>query len=548
MIKKIYFTTITLGIVLSTACTKYETYPVERITADLVYDQFDKNGTYAEWVVNDIYSYIPSGFNRISGVMLDAATDDAVPTRANTLVERLSKSQLDASNYVDNNWNNAYAVIRKVNIFLNNIDIVPRDEATKNYWKAEVRFLRALHYFELAKRFAGVPLLGDKYYALTDKIEVPRSSFEQVISYVVAECDAVKDQLRTDPIADAFLGRITQGAALALKSRALLYAASPLHNPDNDQQKWIQAAAAAEAILDGKKFSLLANFNDVFLTRKNNEVIMARQEGQNSNLERQNAPTGYAEPNLSNGTISPSQNFVDAFPMNNGLAITDAQSGYNAQDPYANRDPRLAINVFYNGVNWLNRPVELFFGGLDRPNSGFDATRQTRTGYYLKKFLGNFSTAANYSNVNHNFVLFRYAEVLLNYAEAKNELNDQDAAYTQLIALRKRAGIQAGTDNLYGLKPGMDIVEMRQAIQLERRLELAFEEHRFWDLRRWKTAETVLNKDVIGMNITKGQNGDLTYNPVVVDRLVFKNRDYLYPIPQHEIIANEGRVSQNPGW
>lgn len=548
MIKKIYFTTITLGIVLTTACSKYETYPVERVTADLVYDQFDKNGTYAEWVVNDIYSYIPSGFNRLSGVMLDAATDDALPTRPNTIVERLSKSQLDASNYTDNNWDNAYAVIRKVNIFLANIDVVPRDEATKNYWKAEVRFLRALHYFELAKRFGAVPLLGNKYYSLTDKIEVPRSSFEEVINFVVDECDAVKDQLRTDPIADAFLGRITNGAALALKSRALLYAASPLHNPDNNQQKWEMAAQAAQVILDGKKFSLLANYNDIFLTRKNNEVIMARQESQNSNLERQNAPIGYAEPNLSNGTISPSQNFVDAFPMLNGLPITEAQSGYNVQSPYTNRDPRLAVNVFYNGVSWLSRPVELFLGGVDRPNTGFDATRQTRTGYYLKKFLGNFSTAANYSNVNHNFAIFRYAEILLNYAEAKNELNDQATAYIQLIAIRKRAGIQAGTNNLYGLKPGMDKGEMRQAIQLERRLELAFEEHRFWDLRRWKTADTELNKDILGMNITKNQNGSFTYSPVVVDRLVFKTRDYLYPIPQREIIANEGRVTQNPGW
>lgn len=545
---KKYISIVALSLVFATSCTKYETYPVERITSDIIYDKFDKNGTYAEWVVNDIYSYMPTGFNRLNGVMLDAATDDAIATRKNPAIERLSKSQLDANNNIDNNWDNAYAVVRKVNIFLANIDVVPRDEATKTYWKAEVRFLRALHYFELAKRFGGVPLLGDKYYKLEDKIEVSRSTFDEVISYVVAECDAIKDLLRTDPIQDVFLGRVTNGAALSLKARALLYAASPLHNPDNSTAKWQAAADASQALINSGKFSLVANFNDVFLTRKNNEIILARQEGQNANLERQNAPIGYTDPNTSNGVISPSQNFVDAFPMQNGLDITDPASGYNPQSPYLNRDPRLALNVFYNGMNWLNRPVELFMGGLDRPNSGFAATRQTRTGYYLKKFLSNFATSANYSNVNHNFPIFRYAEVLLNFAEAKNELNDQATAYAQLIALRKRSGIQAGSNNLYGLKPNMNKDQMRKAIQLERRLELAFEEHRFWDLRRWKLAEKELNKNIQGMEILKNQDGSLQYKTVPVDYVSFSPREYLYPIPQHEINANEGRLTQNPGW
>lgn len=546
--KPIYSLLITGIIVGSISCKKYEEYPVERITGDFIYDSLDKQAVYANRAVNDLYAYLPKGFNRISNSVLDAATDDAISSEFDNPIELLSHSQLNAQNNPDGRWADAYTAIRKANQFLANIDIVPRDEQSKTWWKAEVRFIRAMNYFELLKRYGGVPLMGDKYYNLEDEIDVTRSPFDEVVTYIVNECDAIAPLLRTDPLSSNDLGRVSQAGAMALKCRTLLYAASPLNNPSNDAVKWQKAAAAAKNIMNLGKFSLAASFVNGFTNRTNPEVILAYQTANNTNLEKNNAPVGYTTPNISQGYISPTQNLVDAFPMANGKAINQTGSGYNPANPYNSRDPRLAATVFYNGMMWLNRPVETFQGGLDNPGATGHVSRQTRTGYYLRKFLGNFATSAEYSNQSHNFPIFRYAEILLNYAEAKNELNEPAEAYTQLKALRQRAGIAAGADGLYGLKAGMTQTEMREAIRLERRLELAFEEHRYWDLRRWKIADQVLNKDLTGAVITKNPDNTFSYTYRNVDYVSFVNKQYLYPIPFNEVSSSDGRITQNAGW
>lgn len=530
------------------SCQKYETYPVERITDNIVYDSLDKNATYAEWVVNGIYAFLPTGYNRIDNVVLDAATDDAIASDFGSDIEVLGKSRLTAANNPDDKWAPAYEAIRRANLFLANIHVVPRDETTKTYWKAEVRFIRAMNYFELLRRYGGVPLLGDKTYSLEESIRVSRSTFDEVVTYIVQECDAIYPSLRPDPIDNTNLGRITQAAALALKSRTLLLAASPLHNPANDPARWLAAATAAHDVIELQKYSLAGNFREVFTNRKSPEVILAYQAAQHSNLERQNAPVGYVEPNVSQGYVSPTQDLVDAFPMLNGLPVTDAASGYDEDNPYAGRDPRLAATVFYNGMMWLHRPVETFEGGLDNPSASVRVARRTRTGYYMRKFLGDFGNATDYSNQNHNFPIFRYAEILLNYAEAANETNDQAVAYEQLKALRKRAGLEAGADDLYGLKDNMDKTAMREAIRLERRLELAFEEHRYWDLRRWKTAEQTLNKQVTGVKIVRNTDGSFTYSYQPVDYVSFTAKQYFYPVPYREVAASGGAITQNKDW
>jgi hypothetical protein len=530
------------------SCKKYEEYPVERITGDFVFDPYDKQGIYANRFVNDLYSYLPRGYNRIDNSVLDAATDDAISSEYGNEIEVLSHSQLNAVNNPDGRWADAYRAIRKANQFLANIDIVPRDSVTKANWKAEVRFIRAMNYFELLKRYGGVPLLQDRYYTLEEKIDVARSSFDEVAQYIANECDSIIPSLRNDPVTGNEVGRITRGAAMALKSRTLLYAASPLNNPTNDPDKWVKAAAAAKALMNTGKFSLSPNFINTFVVRTNPEIILAFQTPVNSNLERQNAPIGYTSPNVSQGYVSPTQDLVNSFPMANGRPITQANSGFNPANPYNSRDPRLAATVFLNGTQWLNRPVETFQGGLDNPPSSVRVARQTRTGYYMRKFLGNFANNAEYSNQSHNFPIFRYAEILLNYAEARNEVNDMAEAYIQLRTLRQRAGIAAGTDQLYGLKPAMTQAEMREAIRLERRIELAFEEHRYWDLRRWKIAEQVLNKDLTGVVIQKNPDNSLSYNYGKADYITFLQKQYLYPIPNNEVTGSNGRIAQNPGW
>lgn len=570
--KKLYIAYIAATLAIGfTSCSKPEDGPLERITEEYAFDPKDPSGAYSEQFLHDIYSIMPDGFNRIDGNFLDAATDDAVPMQAGTQIDVLSKGFLSASTNPDDAWSKNYEGIRKANLYLQKIDIVPIDASLKATRKAEARFLRALFYFELVKRYGGVPLLGDEVFNAETRKNFSRNSFEESINYIVSECEAVKDEVMSDPLSSAEYGRISKGVVLALKARTLLYAASPLYNGENigntaaeklvqgyaafDKERWNLAAIAANdfIVYASGKFGLLSatNYarNDAFLIRRNTEVILAHLNSNNDDLEVNNGPVGYAFPNLANGRTNPTQELVNAFPGLNGRPITDAASLYSPLNPYNNRDPRLKKTVMVNGEAWLNRPVETFEGGLDKPNN---TTRQTRTGYYMRKFLGNFETLDRYGNTPHNYPVFRYADILLGYAEAKNEyLSAPDASvYKVLHDLRLRAGIAKGSVSGYshGLKNVMTKAEMQTAIRNERRLELAFEEHRFWDLRRWKIAETVLNKPLSGMKITKNASGVFDYQEVQVTTIGFSNPGmYFYPIPQSEILKNTNLI-QNTGW
>jgi hypothetical protein len=371
------------------------------------------------------------------------------------------------------------------------------------------------------------------------------------------------------------IGHVNQGVALALLSRLRLYLASPLYNPENDISKWSDAANAAKRLIDlnvyalyqgsaSTMFRLFAMNNDDF---PNAEMIMLKQMGSNSAIEQSNSPVGYSYGTGTAGTVnsqgktSPSQNLVDAFLTADGKSIFknynpdegyDTESGYDEQNPYTNRDPRLERTVFINGSNWLKRKVETFDGGKDR--GAVAGAIYTRTGYYLKKFLGNNENEDTYRNYNHHYQIFRYAEVLLNYAEAVNESdpsNDAEIVWG-LIELRKRAGIKAGADNRYGLPTTYSQELMRRIIRNERRIELAYEEHRFWDIRRWKIAaagdgDAVMTKPVRGVRITKLTDGNFNYSYEDVASSVFEKRMYWYPIPRNELYGNSNLV-QNEGW
>ena len=541
------------SLLLAASCRKYEQLPLEKWQSAEVFDTTDVNGTLALQFLNNIYSQLPrQGAIRIGNAVLDAATDDATSSAVNSTIEAMQTGRWGIAGNSDDAWESSYKNIRKCNVFLSNIGPVPVPEPAKTYWKAEARFLRAMFYFELIKRYSGVPLIGDKVFSLTDDLYPARNTFDACVTYIVSECDAIKDLLRTDPVVAADFGRATKGAALALKSRVLLYAASPLNNTTNDASKWQAAADAAKDVMNLNVFQLHTPLNTLFITRTSNEIIFSFQRGKTDDLEKALAPVGYLAPTASNGYVSPSQNLVDAFPSANGRAIDDpGNTTYNPANPYANRDPRLALTVFTNGSMWLKRAVETFEGGKDKPGG---SVTQTRTGYYMRKFLGNFNTATAYSTQDHNYTIFRYAEILLNYAEAINEAGvgtQQTEAFNQLKAIRQRAGIAIGSTAgyQYGLKTTMTQDELREAIRLERRIEMAFEEQRYWDVRRWKIAEQVwTNKAVRGVTITKDPvTNELTYQPSIVVNMVFAPKMYLYPIPYHEIIANPN-LTQNPGW
>lgn len=566
-------------------CKKYEQFPVDKVTGNYVFDPLDSAGVNAQSFLYGVYSIVKNGHNRIDGDYLDAASDDAVSSNTGNgvPVTLIATDAVTSLNFPgsENLWEGTnlsqdpsssgvpqslWSGIRNANIFINNIGVVPvkgglaNGATTAQVWRSEARFLRAYFYFELVRRYGGVPLLGDKVYDIGDNVALPRSSFADCISYIVGECDAVKDSLITAPVADADNYRATKGAAMALKAKALLLAASPLFNGGNidngnnltgytdfDANRWALAAQAAKDVMDLHTYSLDPSFTDVFLTQNNSERIFIRPWSNTSNIETTNGPVGFQAGG--NGNTSPTQELVNAFPMQNGLPITDPASGYLASDPYsvlsdAKRDPRFTATIFYNGAKWLNSTVQTYEGAPGKPNS---ALQQTVTGYYMRKFMGNFESASTYSNHSSDWIIMRYAEILLAYAEARNEVEPAPQAdvYEQLYAIRARAGIDPGAGGDYGLAPNMTKAQMRAVIQNEWRIEFAFEEHRYFDIRRWKIAETVMNQPRTGVSIVKSGNA-FTYNPITVLKTVFKENQYLYPIPYNEVAKNPN-MKQNPG-
>lgn len=562
------------------ACQKnYESVPLGQTSIlNDVFNTQDSAGTQALLFLANCYvAALPSGHNRVGGDYLDAASDDAVSSsNAVSDVQMIATGQYSAASpNADDEWSRNYTAIRDANIFITNIYRVPINarlpsgRPTIAAYRSEARFLRAWLYFELVKRYGGVPLLGDTVFTITDNALVPRNSFSDCIDYIVSECTDIQDSLRyASEIDGNSYGHITQGAAMALKTQALLFAASPLYNganidpnnpltgyPNYDVTRWQQAAQAAQAVMNLGTYSLMPSFGNVFITQAfpvstNTETIFWVQVGASTTVETKNSPVGFSSQGA-NGETSPTQNLVNAFPMNNGLAITDPASGYDPNNPYENRDPRLAATVFCNGALWLNRAIETFDGGLDKPGG---IVQQTKTGYYMRKFMGPFesvnSSPPEFSNTVHDFIYYRYAEILLDFAEATNEYTGPSTAvYNALTALRQRAGIAPGANQLYGLDPGMDQTQMRAAIQNERRIEMAFEEHRFWDIRRWKIAAAAYNTSPLqGLDIQQLSSGAINYNPLSVLTTAFSDpKMYLYPIPYSEVVKNP-QMKQNPSW
>ncbi len=568
------------------SCTDgYEPEPVEKFTLDIVFSRTDSAGLQATGFLNNIYSLLENGHNRVGGDYLDAASDDAISIEnSDPDVYKLAMGRYTANTRIgsDMKWGDYYKGIRKANIFINNIDVVPFNITYKNAkgevhplnvtMKAEARFLRAYFYFEMVKRYGGVPLVGNEVYVLGDDMEIPRNTFAQCIEYIVSELDAIKDDLRTNPTEDAtnYAHALTREACMAMKTRVLLYAASPLFNErpieagnelvgyaSYDRERWNMAAKAAKAFIDeygaeGKNtYGLTADFRNVFLNfydaTNNPEVIFCRLRGENKDIETTNGPLGFTGNMLGNGRTNPTQNLVDAFPMKDGKFPSYSQYKVDTKEgPYVNRDPRFEYTILHHGSLWLSRNLDTSQNGANNPTN---SAKYTKTSYYMRKFMGAFEEKGEYANCKHFWVIFRYAEILLNYAEAENEYlpSPSDDVYNAIIALRQRAGIEEGTDKMYGLKKSMTQAEMREVIQNERRIEMAFEEQRYWDIRRWRLAEDIFKEPLKGLAIINVMGGSPNYNDVNVLQANFDIKRYLYPIPYSEVIKNDNMI-QNPKW
>ncbi|MFT4153191.1 RagB/SusD family nutrient uptake outer membrane protein [Parafilimonas sp.] len=448
-------------------------------------------------------------------------------------------------------WGRSYRSIRECNYALNNIDQVTMSDEHRAYLKAELRFIRAYRYHDLIRNYGGVVLMGDKVYNLDDDLQdaalFTRSTLQESMDYVLAELDTAAAGLPLDNGDSWAVGRATKGAALALKSRLALYAASPLYSVG----AWADAVTAAQAVIDLNKYSLYSgDYGDLFLDADNSEAIFARYYTTNANhvcLEIANGPNGYG----GWGGNTPLQNLVDDYEMDNGKPITDATSGYDAGNPYENRDPRFYATILYNGAAYRDDTVWTYTPGGKDSKDGNDNWNTSLTGYYLKKFMNDDYPLTNpWGSAGFQpWYYLRYAEVLLNFAEAANEAYGPDvvpsgstlSARTAINLIRERAGMP-------DLDAGMSQSAMRDAVIYERRVELAFEEHRYYDVRRWEIAETTENVPAYGMTITLNDDGSYTYTEKTALSRAFETQHYWLPIPRTEILASDNQLEQNAGY
>ena len=532
----------------------------------------DENYTTLIQLSNAPYAYFQqvNEFSILDGNLFAAVTDEAVQTNGVGNVYLFNNGNWNQFNNPADRFNHYYAGIYSVNFFLEylankggdyrallatNRDTITVD-TRQNYLNdvalmaraiPEAHVLRAYFYFELAKRYGGVPLIN-RTYAVSEKPAIAASTFDEVVNYIISEIDTYKNDLEPNWKTSAFTnqdGRLTVGAALALKARVLLYAASPLHNPTNSVTKWQAAATAArEAIVfaqrtdnAGGRNSLDGNYRNYFLSNNtilSNETILAIRNPASNDLERANYPI--ATPGGNSG-VTPTDDLVKAYEYT-GAPVPG--------DPYANRDPRLGMSVVTNGSTWNGRVINQAPGGSDDRRR----VNASKTGYYLKKFLNDNVDLVNNALNPHNWPVFRYGELLLVYAEAMNEAygpdNDNGSGLTARQALnmvRARPGVNMPATAAAGQ------TAFRDAVKHERRIELAFENYRYWDLVRWGDAVTIQNKPVTGVEVNQSTPGVFTYTPKTVQNRVFiaPKMNY-FPFPQSEINISNGALTQNTGW
>jgi hypothetical protein len=526
-IKKIYVLLACAGY-LATGCNKslLDTVPHDRYTeetfwrtpeaanAGLVgcYSVLRNNGIYGGKGSNNATALwdetlSPNAYNQTDGLSFNTVASGA---------HNASTAGIITTRYKD-----AYMGIGRCNTFLEKVDGVPgMDASLVRRMKGEAMFLRGLYYFTLATYYGGVPLILASPNSAT-QADLPRNSREEVIKQVLTDLDSAANILPVK-FTGADVGRATKGAAMALKARVLLYEASDLFNTAKDPAKWAAAAAAAKAVMDlgGTGYGLFGDYRGLFLQQNENnkEVIFDVQykfPNQGSSFDL--ICTQY-------NTNAPLLDLAKTYYMKEtGLPISNPASGYDPAKPYEGRDPRLNATFTY--------PGDMYRGAV------IDAKRFAITGYGMKKFslYDKEAPPKDKSDLKDgqseiNFIVLRYADILLMYAEAQNEAAGPDGTvYAALDLIRDRVGMPH-------IPAGLSKEAMREEIRHERRVELAGEGLYYNDIRRWKIAETVMNADI------------QKYDGSFIEKRVFKaNRDYLWPIPQTEKDLNP-KLQQNPNY
>lgn len=402
-----------------------------------------------------------------------------------------------------------------------------------------MKFIRAFIYFRLIRSYGGVPIIEEVFDINSDWSGVKRNSYDECVDYIIKDLDEVITVLPDRP---SERNRASANAARALKSRVLLYAASPLNNPSNDREKWQKAADAAKELFD-KGYSLSDNYRDMFFDVTNDEYIFAKEYSETYSHWAGRNTASPGDGGL--GFATPTQNMVDAYETIDGeIPILDTKTGevnpnsiYDPKNPYKNRDPRFYDCIYYNGSTSIEgRVVETYQDGADMQTQDM-----TLTGYYLRKFVDESEPVSVSYHYTMPYPFFRLAEIYLNYAEAEYHLGNEDVAREYVNKVRARKSVNMPPID----ETGSTLLER---IYHERQIELAFEGHRFFDLRRWRIAD---KNPLYGLIINKTEDG-FSYERFMVSlasrETDWKDAFFLLPIHYQEIQKSNNSLEQNPGY
>jgi hypothetical protein len=533
-----------------------------------------------ELYVNDRYNELPHGFPQwAGGLRMTGITDESYHMHEARFLDKYTQGGLTSGSlnmyYFNGFWLDAYSAIRNNNIFLENIsNFQGVEEERIKRLTAEIRFLRAYFYTELISRYGGVPLIKETF-ELDSNFDVPRSSFQECVEFIVNELDlAIQDLPRRNESVELEFGRITKGAAIGLKIRALLFDASPLFNETNDQSKWRSVSDACEQLFNLSEYSLSSDYQGLFLNPMDSEVIFFKQFIDQYGFEVVDVLSDYyfhyrgghsidewRFPNGDGGWISenPRQEFIDQYETISGVIpvlgysgiasnlvpiINPAATNYNPNNPYENRDPRLKYSVLYDGTEFKGRELEFWDGGKDSRDTDVDFWwNGSRLGYGIRKSLDENWELNSGTGSDQPWIYMRLAEFYLTYAEAQYHLNNLSVAADYVNMVRSRSGVNMPPINSSG--------DLLAKIKHERKIELAFEGNRWYDARRWMDAQIDFAKDIIGVEVLRNpSNGSKSYRYFYFEggtgKRSFPVNHYLWPIPIEEI--QKSNLEQNPGY
>lgn len=496
-------------------------------------------------ILNTAYSQMSNSDYFFSN---EALSDNAFSGRGdfNGSTSIASGSYDPALGRIRSEWQFHYEGIKTCNLIIGNIDQVEMDDNMKNRMRAEARFIRALKHFQLMTWFGDIPLLREDP-SREEALTISRTPRAEVLSFILEELEAVAQLLPSNteyPAADR--GRATRGAAIALKARAYLY-----------EGRWQEVVNTCERLMntgENGSYQLFPSYEGLFLPENQNssEDILAIQYVPEYRVWTNMFDLAPISVGARVNVMAPTQELVDSYPMLNGSPIIADNSGYQEGDPYNDRDPRMGLTIVHHLYEW-RRPDGSFQTIYTRPGSTPDGasnldeyapgTASSPTGYYLRKYFDP-AHGPNF-RAGLNLMLIRYADILLMYAEAQNELaklSQQDWDQT-IRPIRVRAGFTA--EEALAYQPAWTQDDIRELIRNERRVEFAMEGLRIFDIRRWRTAETVLNGWAHGAQFgpPNEDNGYIRANFRTFD----PGRHYLWPIPRDERNLNDN-LTQNPGW